>query len=542
MGEGKGQRLTTTLDPPHPGPSSSTHSVKRRERASVPSVYGGAGLPFALRRASPLATGGCSHVGRKSAPHWPLPGGGARERLDLGRVGLKGRLLGLEAGEEAQAMVPALRYLGSVCGLARGGFPGGFSAACAPAPGKPWLLCQGGRRASTSSFDVVIIGGGIVGLASARALILRHPALSIGVLEKEKDLAMHQTGHNSGVIHSGIYYKPESLKAKLCVQGAALIYEYCNQKGISYKQCGKLIVAVEQEEIPRLKALYERGLQNGVQDLRLIQQEDIKKKEPYCRDFQEAGGSVLTNFEVEDIKMAKESPSRSKDGMKYPVVIRNTKGEEVRCQYVVTCAGLHSDRISELSGCNPNPRIVPFRGDYLLLKPEKRYLVKGNIYPVPDSRFPFLGVHFTPRMDGSIWLGPNAVLAFKREGYRPFDFSARDIMDIIIKSGLIKLVFQNFSYGVNEMYKACFLSATVKHLQKFIPEITISDILRGPAGVRAQALDRDGNLVEDFVFDGGVGDIGNRILHVRNAPSPAATSSLAISGMIADEVQQRFKL
>ncbi|XP_026966981.1 L-2-hydroxyglutarate dehydrogenase, mitochondrial isoform X2 [Sagmatias obliquidens] len=542
MGEGKGQRLTTTLDPPHPGPSSSTHSVKRREQASVPSVYGGAGLPFALRRASPLATGGCSHVGRKSAPHWPLPGGGARERLDLGRVGLKGRLLGLEAGEEAQAMVPALRYLGSVCGLARGGFPGGFSAACAPAPGKPWLLCQGGRRASTSSFDVVIIGGGIVGLASARALILRHPALSIGVLEKEKDLAIHQTGHNSGVIHSGIYYKPESLKAKLCVQGAALIYEYCNQKGISYKQCGKLIVAVEQEEIPRLKALYERGLQNGVQDLRLIQQEDIKKKEPYCRDFQEAGGSVLTNFEVEDIKMAKESPSRSKDGMKYPVVIRNTKGEEVRCQYVVTCAGLHSDRISELSGCNPNPRIVPFRGDYLLLKPEKRYLVKGNIYPVPDSRFPFLGVHFTPRMDGSIWLGPNAVLAFKREGYRPFDFSARDIMDIIIKSGLIKLVFQNFSYGVNEMYKACFLSATVKHLQKFIPEITISDILRGPAGVRAQALDRDGNLVEDFVFDGGVGDIGNRILHVRNAPSPAATSSLAISGMIADEVQQRFKL
>eukprot|EP00069_Balaena_mysticetus_P009012 bmy_06170T0 len=180
-------------------------------------------------------------------------------------------------------MVPALRYLGSVCGLARGGFPGGFSAACAPAPGKPWLLCQGGRRASTSSFDVVIIGGGIVGLASARALILRHPALSIGVLEKEKDLAIHQTGHNSGVIHSGIYYKPESLKAKLCVQGAALIYEYCNQKGISYKQCGKLIVAVEQEEIPRLQALYERGLQNGVQDLRLIQQEDIKKKEPYCR-------------------------------------------------------------------------------------------------------------------------------------------------------------------------------------------------------------------------------------------------------------------
>nr|XP_002718278.1 L-2-hydroxyglutarate dehydrogenase, mitochondrial isoform X2 [Oryctolagus cuniculus]XP_051678780.1 L-2-hydroxyglutarate dehydrogenase, mitochondrial isoform X2 [Oryctolagus cuniculus] len=463
-------------------------------------------------------------------------------------------------------MVAALRYLGGACRGARGALRGGFPRACGPAWRRPWSLCRGDRSASTSSFDVVIVGGGIVGLASARALILRHPALSIGVVEKEKDLAVHQTGHNSGVIHSGIYYKPESLKAKLCVQGAALMYEYCNQKGISYKQCGKLIVAVEQEEIPRLQALYERGLQNGVQGLRLIQQEDIKKKEPYCRglmavdcpytgivdyrqvalsfaqDFQQAGGSILTNFEVNDIEMAKESPSRSKDGMKYPIVIKNTKGEEVRSQYVVTCAGLYSDRISELSGCNPDPRIVPFRGDYLLLKPEKCYLVKGNIYPVPDSRFPFLGVHFTPRMDGSIWLGPNAILAFKREGYRPFDFNARDVMDIIINSGLFKLVFQNFSYGVSEMYKACFLGETVKHLQKFIPEITIGDILRGPAGVRAQALDRDGNLVEDFVFDGGVGDIGSRILHVRNAPSPAATSSLAISEMIADEVQQRFEL
>ncbi|XP_062946892.1 L-2-hydroxyglutarate dehydrogenase, mitochondrial isoform X2 [Cynocephalus volans] len=419
-------------------------------------------------------------------------------------------------------MVPALRYLGGACGRARWGFPGGFPWMCGPALGRPRPQCGGGRSASTSSFDVVIVGGGIVGLASARALILRHPALSIGVLEKEKDLAVHQTGHNSGVIHSGIYYKPESLKAKLCVQGAALIYEYCNQKGIAYKQCGKGLMAID--------CPY-----TGIVD---YQQVALS----FAQDFQEAGGSVLTNFEVKDIEMAKESPSRSKDGMKYPIVIKNTKGEEIRCQYVVTCAGLYSDRISELSGCSPNPRIVPFRGDYLLLKPEKRYLVKGNIYPVPDSRFPFLGVHFTPRMDGNIWLGPNAVLAFKREGYRPFDFSARDVMDVIINSGLIKLVFQNFSYGVNEMYKACFLSATVKHLQKFIPEITISDLLRGPAGVRAQALDRDGNLVEDFVFDGGVGDIGNRILHVRNAPSPAATSSLAISGMIADEVQQRFEL
>uniref|UniRef100_A0A2I3TQ82 L-2-hydroxyglutarate dehydrogenase, mitochondrial n=1 Tax=Pan troglodytes TaxID=9598 RepID=A0A2I3TQ82_PANTR len=234
-------------------------------------------------------------------------------------------------------MVAALRYLVGACGRARGSFAGGSPGACGFASGRPRPLCGGSRSACTSSFDIVIVGGGIVGLASARALILRHPSLSIGVLEKEKDLAVHQTGHNSGVIHSGIYYKPESLKAKLCVQGAALLYEYCQQKGISYKQCGKLIVAVEQEEIPRLQALYEKGLQNGVQGLRLIQQEDIKKKEPYCRglmaidcphtgivdyrqvalsfaqDFQEAGGSVLTNFEVKDIEMAKESPSRSID-------------------------------------------------------------------------------------------------------------------------------------------------------------------------------------------------------------------------------------
>ncbi|XP_050009640.1 L-2-hydroxyglutarate dehydrogenase, mitochondrial [Alexandromys fortis] len=463
-------------------------------------------------------------------------------------------------------MWPTLRYLGTACSLARCRFAGGFLPASERTPGGPGLLCWGDRSFSTSSFDIVIVGGGIVGLASARTLILKHPGLSIGVVEKEKDLALHQTGRNSGVIHSGIYYKPESLKAKLCVEGAALIYEYCKLKGIPYRQCGKLIVAVEQEEIPRLRALYERGLQNGVQGLRLIQQEEIKKKEPYCRglmaidcpytgivnyqqvalsfaqDFQDSGGSILKDFEVKDIEITNESPSRSKDGMNYPITVKNTKGEEVHCRYVVTCAGLHSDRISELSGCSPDPQIVPFRGDYLLLKPEKGYLVNGNIYPVPDSRFPFLGVHFTPKLDGTVWLGPNAVLAFKREGYRPFDFSARDVMEIILKSGFLKMLLQNFSYGANEMYKACFLSETVKHLQKFIPEITTSDVLRGPAGVRAQALDRNGNLVDDFVFDGGAGEVGDRVLHVRNAPSPAATSSLAISRMIAEEVQQRFKL
>ncbi|XP_072193445.1 L-2-hydroxyglutarate dehydrogenase, mitochondrial isoform X1 [Excalfactoria chinensis] len=394
------------------------------------------------------------------------------------------------------------------------------------------------QRRQRSTFDVAVVGAGIVGLAAARQLVLRHPTLAFAVLEKEQQLAHHQSGHNSGVIHSGIYYTPGSLKAKLCVQ----------------------------DEIPRLKALYERGLQNNVRGLKLIGTKEIQAKEPFCRglmaldspytgivdyrqvaqsyaeDFQEAGGTILTDFEVTDMEMAKESASGSEDGLQYPVIVRSSKGEEIYCRHIVTCAGLYSDRLSEISGCSPEPRIVPFRGDYLVLKPEKCYMVKGNIYPVPNPRFPFLGFHFTPRMDGSVWLGPNAVLAFKREGYKLFDFSTTDFLDAVMYSGLWRLVLRNLSYGLSEMYRACFLSAQVKELQKFIPEVTVNDVLRGPSGVRAQALDSDGNLVDDFVFDGGTGDIGSRILHVRNAPSPAATSSLAIAEMIADEARQRFEL
>ncbi|CAG5866757.1 unnamed protein product [Menidia menidia] len=417
-----------------------------------------------------------------------------------------------------------------------------------------------------STCDVAVVGGGIVGLAAARELILRHPSLSFILLEKEKELSLHQSGHNSGVIHSGIYYTPGSLKARLCVRGATLAYEYCEKKGIPYRRCGKLIVAVEQEEIPRLKALYQRGLKNNVRDLSILDAKGIREREPYCRgimaldspytgivdwrmvalrygrDFEELGGTVQTEYEVSGISMVKESPAGSSEGMKYPIAIRDKKGGEVRCRYVLTCGGLYSDRLSLISGCSREPRIVPFRGDYLVLKPEKHYLVKGNIYPVPDPRFPFLGVHFTPRMDGSVWLGPNAVLAFKREGYNLYDFNAQDFTDALSFRGLQKLIMRNVTYGLGEMYRGVFIGAQVKILQKYIPELSQMDVLRGPAGVRAQALDREGNLVDDFVFDGGVGDVGSRVLHVRNAPSPAATSSLAIGEMIADEVEKRFAL
>ncbi|KAM9787854.1 L-2-hydroxyglutarate dehydrogenase, mitochondrial [Syngnathus typhle] len=417
-----------------------------------------------------------------------------------------------------------------------------------------------------STCDVAVVGAGIVGLATARELIMRHPGLTFTLLEKEKELSTHQSGHNSGVIHSGIYYTPGSLKARLCVRGAALAYEYCDKKQLPYKKCGKLIVAVEQEEIPRLKALYERGLKNEVPGLSMIDAKGIKEREPYCRgvmaldspntgivdwrqvalqygkDFEEAGGKVVAQFEVSDISLAAESPAGSAEGLKYPISIKDKKGNELRCSYVLTCGGLYSDRLSQISGCSREPRIVPFRGDYLILKPDKHYLVKGNIYPVPNPRFPFLGVHFTPRMDGSIWLGPNAVLAFKREGYKIYDVNVRDLADALSFRGLQKLVLRNILYGMGEMYRGIFIGAQVKILQKYIPELSRSDVLRGPAGVRAQALDRDGNLVDDFVFDGGVGDLGSRVLHVRNAPSPAATSSLAIAEMVADEVEKRFAL
>ncbi|XP_072424771.1 L-2-hydroxyglutarate dehydrogenase, mitochondrial isoform X3 [Chiloscyllium punctatum] len=260
-------------------------------------------------------------------------------------------------------------------------------------------------RGKHSSCDVAIVGGGIVGLASARELIRRHPKLSYILLEKEKELAFHQSGHNSGVIHSGIYYTPGSLKAKLCVRGAELSYAYCEEKGIPYKRCGKLIVAVEREEISRLKALYKRGLQNNVRDLKLIDAKEIQEREPYCKgllaldspntgivdwrevalsygkDFCEMGGTVKREFEVTDFQLTKESPESSTDGLKYPITIKSSKEPAIHCSYVVTCGGLYSDRLSQKSGCRDEPRIVPFRGDYLVLKPEKHYLVKGNIYP-----------------------------------------------------------------------------------------------------------------------------------------------------------------
>ncbi|XP_076464790.1 L-2-hydroxyglutarate dehydrogenase, mitochondrial-like [Babylonia areolata] len=420
---------------------------------------------------------------------------------------------------------------------------------------------------SSTDYDVVIVGGGIVGMATAQELITRHPNLSFAVVEKEQELAAHQSGKNSGVIHAGIYYAPGSLKARLCVKGLEMAYQYCDKHQVPYNKCGKLIVAVEPEEVPRLEKLLERGQENGVKDLKMVGPEGIREIEPNCvglkaihspntgiidwgvvtkhygKVFEERGGRVYTGFPVTQLQSTAEGEAGSREGLKYPVTIPvSEQGQTLRSRYVITCAGLQADKVAELSGCSAEPRIVPFRGEYLLLNRDKSDLVRGNIYPVPDPRFPFLGVHFTPRMDGSIWLGPNAVLAFKREGYGYTDISIPDLFDALTFRGLRKLAWRHLGYGIQEMYKGIYIRAQVKQLQRFVPKLRPEDVSRGPTGVRAQALDGDGNLVDDFVFDQGEGQLGQRIIHVRNSPSPAATSSLAIAEMIADKVHDTFHL
>lgn len=398
-------------------------------------------------------------------------------------------------------------------------------------------------------WDVAIIGGGIIGLASAMELLTRWPGLRLVVLEKEQRIAQHQSGHNSGVIHSGMYYNPGSLKARACVAGKSRLIRFCEEHAISYELCGKVIVATDSEELPRLENLYQRGLANGVTGLELIGPERLREIEPHVVgikalwapttgiiDFARVtakyaeiviarGGTILTGHRVDGIER--------RDGSQHLVTPRGT----IRTRYVVSCAGLHADRVARLTGAPDAPRIVPFRGDYYVLRPDRRDLVKSLIYPVPDPRFPFLGVHFTRRMDGDIWLGPNAVLAFAREGYRRLDFNTRDLVESLRYRGFQKLATKFWRTGLAEMYRDFNKTAFLKALQRYMPTLRSSDLLPGPSGVRAQALAPDGTLVDDFAVD-HQGDT----IHVRNAPSPAATSSLAIADMIADTVQNAFNL
>lgn len=394
-----------------------------------------------------------------------------------------------------------------------------------------------------TAFDVAIVGAGVLGLATAHELLARDPALRIVVLEKEFGPAQHQTGHNSGVIHSGIYYRPGSEKARLCVQGRALLLEHLRERKIPFELCGKLIVALDEKEIPGLHEIERRGAANGVEGVRWVAEGDIAEIEPAVRglaalfvpgagivDFARVASMLAAELQNEGVTLRYGERVVDVERTRDPVRLRTTVGT-VDADRVIACAGLHSDHLAQLAGAPRDPRIVPFRGDYFLLHPARGQLIRGLIYPVPDPRFPFLGIHFTRRADGAVWLGPNAVLAFAREGYRRRDVQPRELLGALGYRGFQRMAMRYWRTGLAEMRrdwsKASFLAA----LRAYVPQLTMADLLPGPSGVRAQAVGPNGELLDDFAFD-----TIDRVLNVRNAPSPAATSAFALAKVFADRL------
>ena len=393
--------------------------------------------------------------------------------------------------------------------------------------------------------DVAVVGAGILGLATARELTRRHPSLTVAVLERESEIGWHQTGHNSGVVHAGIYYAPGSLKARLCVEGARELYELCEERGIPHERCGKVIVATDRSELPGLDELERRGRANGVPGLRRLDADGLRELEPHATgiaalhspatgivdfpavarafagDVRAAGGSVTTSCAVSAIDDATLTHAHGRT--------------DARC--VVVCAGAWADRLARSAGADSDPAIVPFRGAYLRLKPERRDLVSGLIYPVPDPRLPFLGVHLTRHVDGNVLVGPTALLAPARDAYRLRDARARDIAETLRWPGTWRMARRFWRTGIEELRYAASRRALVDAARRYVPDLTANDVEDGPAGIRAQALARDGSLVDDFVFSRT-----GRALHVRNAPSPAATSALAIARLIADRADEAFDL
>lgn len=389
-------------------------------------------------------------------------------------------------------------------------------------------------------YDYVIIGGGIVGLASAYHILKQQPHAKLALLEKESAVAAHQTGHNSGVIHSGIYYKPGSLKAQNCIDGYNMMVDFCAEHGIKFDLCGKLIVAVNDSELPELEKLYNRGHENGLTKISYVSKEQIADYEPHLNgvkaihvpytgiiDYTEVceklaelvtqmGGEIYLNHKAEDIVVEQD----------YTQIV--TPFKTFTTSTLVNCAGLYCDKVAELAGEKIDTKIIPFRGEYFMLKPEKRYLVKNLIYPVPDPNFPFLGVHFTRMIHGDIEAGPNAVFAFKREGYLKSDVDLEEMFESLAWPGFQKVAAKYWKTGIGEFYRSFSKSAFTKALQRLIPEVQEDDLIPAESGVRAQACDRSGGLLDDFKII----ERANAI-HVLNAPSPAATSSLSIGKTIA---------
>ncbi len=389
--------------------------------------------------------------------------------------------------------------------------------------------------------DVIIVGAGLVGLATAYQILKKNRNLKILILEKENAVALHQSGHNSGVIHSGIYYKPGSLKAKNCIEGYNSIINFSKEYGVSYDLCGKIIVATSQEEIPALENIYKRGIENGLQNLKYLSREEFREIEPHCEGiraikvpqtgiidypgiankikelFVELGGEIEFCHEVNNI-------TENSDG----ITVATAKSEFLT-KKLISCAGLYSDKITKMTNDKNDVIIIPFRGEYYKLKDERKHLVNHLIYPVPDPNFPFLGVHFTRMIDGAVEAGPNAVLAFRKEGYHFTDFNFSETIRTLAWPGFRKIVAKYGKTGLDEVHRSLSKSAFTKALQKLLPEIQEKDLISGGSGVRAQACDRDGNLLDDF-------DIvrNGNIIHVRNAPSPAATSCFSIGNTISE--------
>jgi (S)-2-hydroxyglutarate dehydrogenase len=391
-------------------------------------------------------------------------------------------------------------------------------------------------------FDVAIVGGGIVGLSSAYALLKKKPEINLILLEKENEVSAHQTGNNSGVIHSGIYYKPGSAKAVNCIKGYHMLIDFCKAHNIPYELCGKLLVATDQGELPGLEKLYDRGIENGLEGLKYLSQEELHEVEPYAAGIKAVfvpqtgivdykamsmvlkaeilrmGGTIALGEEVTSIN----------NGERVEIT---SSSRFVSAKVMINCAGLFCDKVAEMAGEKLDLKIIPFRGEYYYLKEEKKHMLKNLIYPVPDPNFPFLGVHFTRRITGEIEAGPNAVFAWKREGYKKTDFKLSDVLESISWSGFRKVALKYWKTGMGEYYRSYSKAAFVKALQKLMPSIQEEDLIPAGAGVRAQACHRDGSLIDDFFIQEN-----GKTIHVLNAPSPAATSSLSIGDTLSDKV------
>ena len=406
-----------------------------------------------------------------------------------------------------------------------------------------------GTALAAKQYDVAVIGAGIIGLSTAMQLLERHPNIKVAVIEKDDHEATQQSGHNSGVIHSGIYYKPGSFKAKFCVEGRATMTRFCEENEIPVWTCGKLIMASREEELPRLDALLERGTENKVEGLQMVDPEQIKEIEPHVKairalwapktgivDYRKVAAAYVDRIRARggDIHFNSKLKKVKKNGA---ITTLETASGEYETKNVINCGGLHSDLVAEMMGVNPGVRIIPFRGEYYTLKKEKEYLVKGLIYPVPDPAFPFLGVHLTQTMKGWVEAGPNAVLATKREGYRKRDFSIGDFARTVTYPGFWKMSVQQWKTGLWEMNRSVRKGVFVKSLQGLVPELKGSDLDTGGSGVRAQAVDSSGRLLDDFRIEEVEGAV-----HVLNAPSPGATSSLVIGNYIADLADKNFSL